>query len=169
MSASKKNRKRNRKASPPVHHNQETQQQRSDIEIVEEMLKRENPKLINQIGSKNIQKIVTLTKISTGPIPQPEQLDKYNQIIPNGADRIMAMAEKQAEHRISIETAEAKAEIDQSGKGQNYAAIIMLAVIGCGTYLAVNGFPKLGGTMIGGPILGVIVKFLSPRNTTGAK
>ena len=77
------------------------------------------------------------------------------------------LTEKQAEHRISTETAEAKAEIAQSSKGQNYAAFIMLAAMGCGTYLAINGFPKLGGTMIGGPILGVIIKFLSPRSTNG--
>jgi len=29
-----------------------------------------------------------------GIIPSPDDLEKYNKIIPNGADRIMAMAEK---------------------------------------------------------------------------
>lgn len=39
----------------------------------------------------------------SGPIPHPMLLKEFNDVIPNGADRIMAMAEKQSEHRINIE------------------------------------------------------------------
>ncbi len=31
-----------------------------------------------------------------GPLPPPELLEAYNKIIPNGAERIVAMAEKQS-------------------------------------------------------------------------
>ena len=31
-----------------------------------------------------------------GPLPPPELLERYNQIVPNGADRIVAMAESLA-------------------------------------------------------------------------
>jgi uncharacterized membrane protein len=39
----------------------------------------------------------------SGPLPPPEILTKYNEAIPNGAERIMAMAERQAAHRQNIE------------------------------------------------------------------
>lgn len=34
-----------------------------------------------------------------GPIPPPGILDRYNQILPNAADRILSMAEKEQNHR----------------------------------------------------------------------
>ena len=39
----------------------------------------------------------------SGPIPPPDLLEKYNNIIPNGADRILAMAEQQQAHRQFME------------------------------------------------------------------
>ncbi len=39
----------------------------------------------------------------SGPLPPPEILAKYNDGIPNGAERIMVMAEKQQDHRIYLE------------------------------------------------------------------
>ena len=39
----------------------------------------------------------------SGPIPPPELLKQYDEIIPNGANRIVTMAEKQSSHRIGLE------------------------------------------------------------------
>ncbi|MDE5878155.1 MAG: DUF2335 domain-containing protein [Muribaculaceae bacterium] len=50
----------------------------------------------------NVQQIVfsaSKTEISTGPIPHPDLLKGYNDVIPNGAERIMRMAEKEQENR----------------------------------------------------------------------
>ncbi|HEX3718609.1 MAG TPA: DUF2335 domain-containing protein [Verrucomicrobiae bacterium] len=38
-----------------------------------------------------------------GPLPPPSYLAKYNEIIPQGADRITKQAEAQSAHRIEIE------------------------------------------------------------------
>jgi len=37
-----------------------------------------------------------------GPLPLPNVLREYDSIVPNAADRIIKMAEKQEDHRISI-------------------------------------------------------------------
>ena len=37
--------------------------------------------------------IVQQQKIHSGPLPAPEDIELYNKSIPNGADRIMKMAE----------------------------------------------------------------------------
>ncbi len=39
----------------------------------------------------------------SGPIPPPSILKGYNDIVKDGADRIMSMAEKQSGHRIALE------------------------------------------------------------------
>ncbi|MBI1739603.1 MAG: DUF2335 domain-containing protein [Acidobacteriales bacterium] len=39
----------------------------------------------------------------SGPLPHPEDLAKYEQVLPGSADRIIRMAERQAEHRQNLE------------------------------------------------------------------
>lgn len=49
--------------------------------------------------------MVRVTEATTfsGPIPPPELLKQYDEIIPNGANRIITMAENQSAHRIELE------------------------------------------------------------------
>jgi uncharacterized membrane protein len=46
---------------------------------------------------------VTEATSFSGPIPPPELLKQYDEIIPNGANRILTMAESQSAHRIELE------------------------------------------------------------------
>lgn len=46
---------------------------------------------------------ITQAAAFSGPLPPPNVLQRYDEIIPNGADRIVAMAEKQSAHRIDLE------------------------------------------------------------------
>ena len=39
----------------------------------------------------------------SGPLPPPEVLEKYNQVVPGLAERIITMAEKQSTHRQELE------------------------------------------------------------------
>ncbi|WP_440121213.1 DUF2335 domain-containing protein [Tenacibaculum sp. Ill] len=60
-----------------------------------------------QLGhlSQNDQKLSIAKKYFSGPVPSPEDLMKYEQIIPNGAERFMLMAEKEQEHRHYVKKA----------------------------------------------------------------
>ncbi len=49
------------------------------------------------------RRIVAAGHFFSGPIPSPAMLKRYNDILPNAADRILAMAEQQQNHRIHIE------------------------------------------------------------------
>ena len=40
----------------------------------------------------------------SGPLPTPKDFEKYNQVLPNAADRILAMAEKEQQIRADVET-----------------------------------------------------------------
>ena len=62
-----------------------------------------------------------------GPLPPPEALERFNQIIPNGADRIVAMAEAEQRHRANHESVALQARIREARRGQ-YAGVLLSAL-----------------------------------------
>lgn len=46
-----------------------------------------------------------------GPLPAPQELLQYDQLLPGSADRIIAMAEREQAHRINVEDLAHRAEI----------------------------------------------------------
>ena len=88
---------------------------------------------------------VTQSISFSGPLLPPALLAKYNEVIPNGADRIMAMAERQGAHREALEAKVVAANVASQARGSHYAFIICLVTI-------VGGFVLIG---IGKSIIGV--------------
>ncbi len=71
-----------------------------------------------------------------GPIPSPEALEKYEQVQPGFADRLMRMAEKEQEERIKanhllieIEAASQKTDSDIIKRGQLFGLISAISII----------------------------------------
>lgn len=62
-----------------------------------------------EIGKRSPSAKVTVTEqkmtfqLSEGPLPPPDILEAYDRVVPNGADRIMALAERQSQHRQDME------------------------------------------------------------------
>ena len=83
--------------------------------------------------------IATLTQSVSfsGPLPPPGLLARYNDVIPNGAERIMAMAERQSAHRESLEAKVVEGNVASQARGSNYAFIICLTT-------SVGGFVMIG-------------------------
>jgi len=50
----------------------------------------------------------TTVALTTGPIPPPEQLRAYEQIVPGAANRILTMAEQEQKVRLSILSAQVR-------------------------------------------------------------
>lgn len=74
-----------------------------------------------------------------GPLPPPAVLRGYDEVVPGGAERILAMAERQAAHRQNIES-----------RGQLFGFSLAASAIG-GAFLAVAAGVPLAG------VAGVIV------------
>jgi uncharacterized membrane protein len=74
-----------------------------------------------------------------GPIPPPEILARYNDVVPNGAERILAMAERQSSHRESIETRIVDGNLKIQAQGNTRAFILALVIISGGIYLMATG------------------------------
>ncbi len=126
-----------------------------------------NPEIFKGVPpKKKIEILESLSIISiqhrshSGPLPDAETLIQYDSVIPNGADRIMKMAENQQKHRISIESKVIKSQSSQSKLGQIFGLIVGLVGIGCGTYLAANGEPTVGGIIAGGTVVSLVSVFV---------
>jgi uncharacterized membrane protein len=66
-----------------------------------------------------------------GPIPPPKILEEYNRILPGAADRILAMAEKQAAHRQFLEQTVIKSDKWRSYLGL-FLAFFVAVIFGVG-------------------------------------
>jgi hypothetical protein len=112
--------------------------------LAEELRDVENPdKVILSAVPENKKKeveealMVIRGEMYSGPIPPPEALARYEEIQPGAADRIIKMAEKQQEHRMSLETKAIGGQIDQSKRGQIFGFIAILLCIGVAVFFAV--------------------------------
>lgn len=80
---------------------------------------------------------VTQSVSFSGPLPPPGLLAQYNEVIPNGAERLMVMAEKQSAHRESLEAKVVAGNVASQARGSHYAFIICLVTI-------IGGFVLIG-------------------------
>jgi uncharacterized membrane protein len=107
------------------------------------------------------QKIISHSQISfSGPIPPPELLSKYGEIIPNGADRILKMAENQSTHRQCIEKWAVIGGTILSYFGVLCAGIIALGTLYFGSQLIREGHVISGSVFGGGGLVGLVTAFI---------
>lgn len=76
-------------------------------------------------------------------------LARYNDVVTNGAERIVAMTESQVRHRQELEHAVIRANIRSEARGQMMALGITLIVVACGMGLILTGHSLEGfGTIL---------------------
>ena len=86
------------------------------------------------VDKRNLKKsasgvVVAKSEFYAGPIPDPETLARYEEILPGAAERILKMAEYQSAHRRKIEDEVIKSSIENSKRGQIFGVIIALTAI----------------------------------------
>jgi len=101
----------------------------------------------------------------SGPIPPAQMLEEYGRIIPNGADRIMKMAEDQSGHRQRLETAAIASQNRQSERGQIFAFILAIVLIAVGLFAFLTDHDGVAMTIFGSTIVGLVTVFAIGRKT----
>ncbi len=140
----------------------------SNLTEIEKRLVEIDPEIFDGIPKqKKLQIIkslvITLHKTHTGHLPDPETLAEYSSIIPNGAERIMQMVEKQLEHRMNLEKKVVGGQMLQSNIGQFLAFFIGIAALSASTYCIVSGF-EWSGSLIGlGGLTSLVTAFIKGR------
>lgn len=104
-----------------------------------------------------------------GPLPHPDLLIKYEEIIPGSAERILSMAEKEQQHRHQLENEVIKKEIAQKGRGLNFGFTLALLIIVVGAYLLIIDKSLQGFSLILGSIAMIITPFFFNKNNNQNK
>ena len=148
---------------------QEEENGNNKIAQIEKRLVQADPKVFDGINKQKRQQIirslvVTMHKTHIGPLPDPETLIQYSDIIPNGAERIMQMAEKQLEHRMTMEKKVIGGQMLQSNIGQFLAFFIGIAALGASTYCIISGYEWSGSALGIGGLTGLVTAFIKGRS-----
>jgi len=75
----------------------------------------------------------------SGPLPHPDILARYNEVVPNGAERIFAAFERQGVHRESLEMCVVKGNVRSQAQGRWFGFIVAMTAIAGGIYLIAIG------------------------------
>ncbi len=139
-----------------------------ELKKIEKQLSLTDPKIFEGIKKEKIQRIiksvfVTMHKTHSGPLPDPETLAQYSEIIPNGAERIMLMAEKQLNHRIKMENKVVSGQLFQSNLGQLLAFLIGLAALGSANYIIISGHEWTGVVLGVGGLTSLVTAFIKGK------
>lgn len=111
----------------------------------------------------NPQPIVVTHQQFSGPLPPPEVMDRYNQIIPGAAERILAMAEQDAIHQREIENAAITFKAEEVKRGQQYGFGIGVFAFTTCIVAILLGLEKAAIVIGGTTVIGLVSVFVTGR------
>ena len=129
-------------------------------------IRKEDPNLNNDsiVRIEQIIKTVSMESHFHGPIPHPEILKGYNDVIPDAAERILKMAENQAIHRQDVEKEVVSSGIRNETLGLVMAFLIVVGTIGSGIFLIFANKGLLGLSSVIAAIVGAASIFIIGKN-----
>ncbi len=139
---------------------------RPDDSVIPEELKPilSDPEIPQEQKEKIIRAVVGISIRTAssfrGPIPPPDILQGYNGAVEGGAERIIAMAEKQSNHRMQLENHAIKEELKQSRLGQIFGFILGLVGFALATVLAMFDHETVAGIFGTTTIIGLVTVFV---------
>lgn len=96
----------------------------------------------------------------SGPLPPPATLQRYSEVIDNGAERIFQMAERNQAHRHELEQAAIRSEIRTAERGVVWGGVIALAGLACAGFLGWMGHEGAAGIVGGGTLATMVTAFV---------
>lgn len=109
----------------------------------------------------------SVSKMHSGPLPDPETLAAYGQLIPDAPSRLMAIVENREKHRQEIERLVAMAQVSSlqvQGKahlrGQLIGLFLAVLFAAIGTAFAFNGMPELAGVVFATTLVSLVAVFV---------
>lgn len=99
----------------------------------------------------------------SGPIPPPDLLTQYNDVVSDGAERIFAAFEAQTRHRQSIEAAVVHGNENRAGRGQWMAYSLAIIILALGSVMIFTGHEWAGATLITVDLVGLVGVFVTSK------
>lgn len=114
----------------------------------------------HQHANQDNQRIAMQVRVEqsswSGPLPEPSDMLKYDQIVSNGAERIFKAWEEESKHRRELEKKELRWTIFEGIYGKSLAIIFVLSVLALTAYAISMGANWIAG-ILGGTMIGSIV------------
>jgi len=101
----------------------------------------------------------------SGPLPPPAILEGYDRIVPGAAERILAMAEADANHQREIELAALQAADREVRRGQIFGFTIGVLALVSSVIALYMGSPTVAGIIGGTTVVGLVSAFIIGRVT----
>lgn len=99
----------------------------------------------------------------SGPIPSPELLARYNQVLPGSADRIITMAERDSLHIQNMEYTKLTAEYSERRLGQFLGMAIGVCGLTASVACAWLGQPVPASVIGGATLVSLVSVFVAGR------
>lgn len=100
----------------------------------------------------------------SGPLPPPQALERFNAIIPNGAERIIGMVEREQAHRLELEAIGLHATVRDTKRGHWMGLTISLAAIAAAAGTAYFGaHPTVSIALVSLPIVLIVRAMLGRK------
>lgn len=96
----------------------------------------------------------------SGPLPPPQVLQSFNDVVPNGAERIIAAWERETEHRHSMD----RKISFESMLGKVFAFIFVIFALSICAFTAYIGATWVAAVLGGGVIASVVWAFIKVNN-----
>ncbi len=111
-------------------------------------------------AAESIKTIQVSQQHYSGPLPRPEDLAKYDQIVPGAAERIIKMAEKEMQHRHATEDKLSKGMTITTYLSIVFAFISVLILCAIVVYALYLGFSTVAASIAVGSIAAVAGVFI---------
>ena len=114
---------------------------------------------------QQVMRVMMAAVHRSGPLPPPGDFAQYGETLPDAPNRILGMAERQADHRMALEKLVIGSQLRQSRVGQLLAAGLGIVCIAASTFLSLNGHEAVAGVLGGTTVLGLVATFIVGRNS----
>ncbi|MGL4403727.1 MAG: DUF2335 domain-containing protein [Fusobacteriaceae bacterium] len=116
--------------------------------------------------SGNQQVTITKQEAYQGPLPHPDILKGYAEVVPTAAERILIMAEKEQSHRHKLDKDQMFTFKFISIGGLCSAFFIALVIIFGGIYLIIKDKPTQGFALVLGAVGAIVGAFVYKSHET---
>jgi uncharacterized membrane protein len=119
------------------------------------------PKSIQPQQVREIAELVEMhIERHRGPLPRPQDLQEYDNVVPGAAERIIRMAEKQSTHRQELERKVVFGDSRRAFCGLWVGGFVVLCVLAGAVYLIDRGHDVAGAIIAGIDVVGLVSVFI---------
>ena len=133
--------------------------------------RRRSPRLPARSENTSTNQEVTVQReehVFSGPLPAPETLRGYDEILPGTAERIIRMAEREQTNAHEAGLLALRETAAGNARGQIFGGVVALAALGTAGFLGYLGHSIAAGIVGGTTVVGLVTVFVTGRRYPNA-